>query len=114
MLYDRHVQMRPSPVVRLNRAIALRYVIGPVTALEEVDGPAADLDRYHLFHATRGELLRPWIGSKKPVRRCPRACADAEPRRARPPRAAPRGTLVVRVGVMRPGLTRRTDRRISH
>ncbi|MGH2379032.1 MAG: RNA polymerase sigma factor [Candidatus Limnocylindria bacterium] len=47
-----------SPVVRLNRAIALRQVAGPEHALREVDAIAADLDRYHLLHATRAELLR--------------------------------------------------------
>lgn len=47
-----------SPVVRLNRAIALRQVAGPELALREVDELSDDLDRYHLFHATRAELLR--------------------------------------------------------
>ena len=47
-----------SPVVRLNRAIALRQVAGPELALCEVDAIADDLDRYHLLHATRAELLR--------------------------------------------------------
>ena len=47
-----------SPVVRLNRAIALRHVAGPELALREVDEIAEDLDRYHLLHATRAELLR--------------------------------------------------------
>jgi RNA polymerase sigma-70 factor (ECF subfamily) len=47
-----------SPVVRLNRAIALRQVAGPELALREVDDIAEDLDRYHLLHATRAELLR--------------------------------------------------------
>jgi len=48
----------PSPVVLLNRAIALRHVAGPAAALREVDELAEALDRYHLFHATRAELLR--------------------------------------------------------
>jgi RNA polymerase sigma factor (sigma-70 family) len=47
-----------SPVVRLNRAIALRQVAGPELALREVEDIALDLDRYHLLHATRAELLR--------------------------------------------------------
>jgi RNA polymerase sigma-70 factor (ECF subfamily) len=47
-----------SPVVRLNRAIALRHVAGPELALREVDEIAEHLDRYHLLHATRAELLR--------------------------------------------------------
>ena len=47
----------PSPVVRLNRAVALRYVAGPEAALTELEALARDLDGYHLFHAIRGELL---------------------------------------------------------
>ncbi len=49
--------MTPSPVVRLNRAVALRYVAGPEAALAEVEALARDLDGYHLFQAIRGELL---------------------------------------------------------
>jgi RNA polymerase sigma-70 factor (ECF subfamily) len=58
MLYDRLVEILPSPIVRLNRAIAVRYVLGPREALEGIEDLAEDLERYHLFHATRGELLR--------------------------------------------------------
>jgi RNA polymerase sigma-70 factor (ECF subfamily) len=57
-LYDALVAMTVSPVVRLNRAIALREIAGPEIALREVDALADDLDGYHLFHATRAELLR--------------------------------------------------------
>jgi RNA polymerase sigma factor (sigma-70 family) len=56
-LYDLLLQMTPSPVVRLNRAVALRYVCGTEGALAEVESLAKDLDGYHLFHAIRGELL---------------------------------------------------------
>lgn len=38
-------------------AVALRYVTGPVATLAELDTLAIDLDDYHLFHATRAELL---------------------------------------------------------
>jgi RNA polymerase sigma-70 factor (ECF subfamily) len=48
----------PSPVVALNRAIALRYAQGPTYALDEVERLADALDGYHLFHATRAELLK--------------------------------------------------------
>jgi len=48
----------PSPVTQLHRAIARRYVTGPQAALAELDQLADALDRYHLFHATRAELLR--------------------------------------------------------
>ncbi|WP_198680662.1 hypothetical protein [Lentzea terrae] len=48
--------LAPSPVTRLHRAIALRSVSGAEKALAELD--SLDLDRYHLYHATRAELLR--------------------------------------------------------
>jgi RNA polymerase sigma factor (sigma-70 family) len=57
-LYDTLLALTGSPVVRLNRAIALRQVAGSESALREVDAIAEDLDRYHLVHATRAELLR--------------------------------------------------------
>ena len=47
----------PSPVTRLHRAIALRYRLGPRAAMMELDALAGVLDRYHLYHATRAELL---------------------------------------------------------
>jgi RNA polymerase sigma-70 factor (ECF subfamily) len=56
-LYDRLLLFIPSPVVRLNRAVATRYAISPQAALAEVDPLAADLGRYRLFHAVRAELL---------------------------------------------------------
>jgi RNA polymerase sigma factor (sigma-70 family) len=56
-LYDALVALTPSPVVRLNRAVALRFRSGPEAALPEVDALAAALDGYHLFHSTRAELL---------------------------------------------------------
>jgi RNA polymerase sigma factor (sigma-70 family) len=58
LLYDALLCHDPSPVARLNRAIALRYVRGPEVALAEVDALGDSLDRYHLLHATRAELLR--------------------------------------------------------
>lgn len=57
-LYDVLLRFDPSPIVALNRAIALRYVDGPAAALEALGRLAGALDRYHLFHATRAELLR--------------------------------------------------------
>jgi RNA polymerase sigma-70 factor (ECF subfamily) len=58
VLYDMLLHLAPSPVARLHRAIALRYVEGPTTALSEVDGLGTELNDYHLFHATRAQLLR--------------------------------------------------------
>jgi RNA polymerase sigma factor (sigma-70 family) len=56
--YDVLLGFSDTPVVRLNRAIAVWHVEGPAVALAEVDDLAGELDQYHLFHATRGELLR--------------------------------------------------------
>ncbi|MDO8121244.1 sigma-70 family RNA polymerase sigma factor [Isoptericola sp. b490] len=55
-LYDRLVRLDPSPVVALNRAVAVAEVDGPDVALALVD--VLPLERYHAFHATRAELLR--------------------------------------------------------
>src|SRR5262249_35183509 len=57
LLYARLELFTPSPVVRLNRAVATRYAIGPRAALDEIEPLAADLDGYRLFHAVRAELL---------------------------------------------------------
>ncbi len=56
-LYSLLATLEPSPVVLLNRAIALRHVAGSAAALEEVDRLSGRLDHYHLFHATRAALL---------------------------------------------------------
>jgi RNA polymerase sigma-70 factor, ECF subfamily len=55
-LYDQLLAMAPSPVVALNRAVAVAEVEGPEAALALVDG--LDLDGYRLFHAIRADLLR--------------------------------------------------------
>jgi RNA polymerase sigma-70 factor (ECF subfamily) len=58
LLYDALIRMTPTAVVRLNRAIALSHGVGPAEALEEVEPLEPALRGYHLFHATRAELLR--------------------------------------------------------
>jgi RNA polymerase sigma-70 factor, ECF subfamily len=55
-LYDQLLSLTPSPVVALNRAVAVAEVSGPAAALDLVD--ALDLRGYHLFHAIRADLLR--------------------------------------------------------
>jgi RNA polymerase sigma-70 factor (ECF subfamily) len=55
-LYDQLVRLDPSPIVRLNRAIAVAELDGPQVALAQVDG--LPLEGYHAFHATRADLLR--------------------------------------------------------
>jgi RNA polymerase sigma factor (sigma-70 family) len=57
LLYDSLDLLAPSPVVRLNRAVATRFAIGPQAALAEVDDLEAELHEYRLFHAVRAELL---------------------------------------------------------
>jgi RNA polymerase sigma-70 factor (ECF subfamily) len=58
LLYDMLLHLEPSPLTRLHRSIALRYVAGPRAALDETDALSESLDGYHLYHATRAELLR--------------------------------------------------------
>ncbi|MGH2554290.1 MAG: RNA polymerase sigma factor [Actinomycetota bacterium] len=55
-LYDQLLAVAPTPVVALNRAIAIGEVQGPAAALALVD--ELDLDNYHPFHATRADLFR--------------------------------------------------------
>jgi RNA polymerase sigma-70 factor (ECF subfamily) len=57
-LYDHLFSFMPTPVVALNRAIAIGEVEGPGAALTELDAIATDLDNYHLMHAARGTTLR--------------------------------------------------------
>jgi RNA polymerase sigma-70 factor (ECF subfamily) len=55
-LYDHLLAVAPTPVIALNRAVAIGEVRGPGAALALVDD--LDLDNYHPFHATRADLLR--------------------------------------------------------
>lgn len=55
-LYDQLLAQAPTPVVALNRAVAVAEVEGPDAALALVEQLA--LDRYHVFHAVRADLLR--------------------------------------------------------
>jgi RNA polymerase sigma-70 factor (ECF subfamily) len=59
-LYDVLRRVAPSPVVDLNRAVALGQVMGPEAGLAAVDALAADaaLSEYRFFHATRADFLR--------------------------------------------------------
>jgi RNA polymerase sigma-70 factor (ECF subfamily) len=58
--YDALEQLMPSPIVSLNRAVAIAMAKGPQPALELIDGLAAsgELDEYHLLHAARADMLR--------------------------------------------------------
>jgi predicted RNA polymerase sigma factor len=58
-LYHALLALSPSPVVELNRAVAVAMAFGPAAGLERVDALAADpaLQRYHLLPGVRGDLL---------------------------------------------------------
>ena len=70
-LYDLLDRLHPSPIVTLNRAVAVAKVLGPKPALELVDAIVAtgDLDSYHLLHATCADLLSR-TGSPAEATRC--------------------------------------------
>lgn len=57
-LYDQLLAAAPTPVVALNRAVAVAELDGAVAGLVAVDALATDLGEFHLFHATRADLLR--------------------------------------------------------
>jgi RNA polymerase sigma-70 factor (ECF subfamily) len=57
-LYGALTAMTPSPVVELNRAVAVAMADGPERGLPLIDALAPDLQGYHLFHAARADLLR--------------------------------------------------------
>jgi RNA polymerase sigma-70 factor, ECF subfamily len=57
-LYDQLLALTPTPVVALNRAVAVAEVEGPEAALALVDDLDLDLDGHHVFHAVRADLLR--------------------------------------------------------
>lgn len=57
-LYDQLVRLDPSPIVALNRAIAVAELEGPWAALSAIDNLEDRLAGYHAYHATRADLLR--------------------------------------------------------
>jgi len=85
-LYDVLERLQPSAVVSLNRAAAVAMADGPRPALALIDGLAAtgELDRYHLLHAARADLLRRLGAAAEAARSYARALAlvtnDAERR----------------------------------
>jgi RNA polymerase sigma-70 factor (ECF subfamily) len=85
-LYDLLERVQPSPIVSLNRAAAVAMVEGPRPALALIDALAAtgELDRYHLLHAARADLLRRLGSSTEAAKSYTRALAlatnDAERR----------------------------------
>ena len=63
-LYDLLERLQPSPIIELNRAVAVAMVHGPQQALTLIDGLAGELDGYHLLHSARADMLRR-MGSKE-------------------------------------------------
>jgi RNA polymerase sigma-70 factor (ECF subfamily) len=57
-LYDQLVRLDPSPIIALNRAVAVAELDGPEVALAAIDRLADSLADYHAYHATRADLLR--------------------------------------------------------
>jgi RNA polymerase sigma-70 factor (ECF subfamily) len=60
LLYDRLLEWEPTPIVHLNRAVAVAMADAPAAGLAILDDAdlSAELDDYHLFHSTRADLLR--------------------------------------------------------
>jgi RNA polymerase sigma-70 factor, ECF subfamily len=76
-LYDLLQRLQPSPIVSLNRAVAVAMVSGPLPALELIDAltTAGDLDDYHLLHSARADLLRRAGSSQEAAKSYARALA---------------------------------------
>jgi len=76
-LYDLLEGLQPSPVVSLNRAVAVAMVDGPQPALVLIEALAAtgDLEDYHLLHAARADLLRRMGAGKEAAKSYTRALA---------------------------------------
>jgi RNA polymerase sigma-70 factor (ECF subfamily) len=83
-LYDHLVSVMPTPVVALNRAIAIGEVEGPRVALSMLDAITPELETYHLLHAGRGTMLRRlgrWDEARAAFERAARRAATEADRR---------------------------------
>ena len=80
-LYDQLYALTPTPIVALNRAVALGEVEGPGAALAAVE--RLELDRYHLFHAIRADLLARCGRAAEAVIACDAAMACTDNRAER-------------------------------
>ncbi len=113
-LYDALLAISPSPVVELNRAVAVAMRDGPAAGLELIDAilERSDLGAYHLAHAARADLLRR-LGRRDGARRAYEralALAQQEPEAPVPPHAT-RGTLMAARAPRRERYAARTGRR---
>ncbi|HXS46552.1 MAG TPA: RNA polymerase sigma factor [Solirubrobacterales bacterium] len=84
-LYEALAQLTPSPVVELNRAVAISMAFGPEEALELVDGLVSEgsLEGYHLLHSVRGDLLAKLGRAEEARRELERAAGMTENARER-------------------------------
>lgn len=74
-LYDLLGQLQPSPIISLNRAVAVAMVNGPQSGIALMNAIATELDEYHLFHAALADLLRRDGANEKAVQSYERALA---------------------------------------
>lgn len=74
-LYDLLLQFQPSPIIALNRAVAVAMASTPQAGLSLIDGLANELDEYHLLHAARADLLRRAGAFTEAAQNCARALA---------------------------------------
>lgn len=95
-LYDQLLHLDGSPMVRLNRAVAVAELDGPAVALAQVDRLSDTLGDYHAWHATRAELLRRLGRSAEAAASYDRAEASTDNTAERAYLARRRGELVAR------------------
>ncbi len=81
LLYDALLEISPSPIVALNRAVAIGMAQGPSAGLDALDGLESALTGYHLFPAVRGDLLMKLGRLAEARREIERAIAMTENRR---------------------------------
>ena len=105
-LYDALYALEPTPVVALNRALAVAEREGPGAGLAAIEPLGATLDRYHLFHAARAEMLRRLgrLDESRAANRRALALTD---------NPAERRLLEERIGDVRPGGSAPADRRTA-
>ncbi|MGH2401431.1 MAG: RNA polymerase sigma factor [Candidatus Limnocylindria bacterium] len=105
-LYDALFALEPTPVVALNRALALAERDGPADGLAAIEPLGATLDRYHLFHAARAEMLRRLdrLDESRAANRRALALTD---------NPAERRLLEERIGAVNAGASARADRRTA-
>jgi RNA polymerase sigma factor (sigma-70 family) len=105
-LYDALYALEPTSVVALNRALALAERDGPADGLAAIEPLGTTLDRYHLFHAARAEMLRR-LGRLEESRAANRRAL------AMTDNPAERRLLEQRIGALTPGASAPADRRTA-